>query len=411
MPALLQLYKNAYKGLSRETWFLSLVILINRSGTMVIPFMTMYATQKLGFSIAKAGFIMSFFGLGSIIGAFIGGKITDSIGYYKVQLFSLFAGGFMFITVGYLTTYVSLCIGILILSVVNESFRPANAAAVAAYSLPSNRTRSYSLNRLAINLGWAFGGSIGGFLAARSYHALFWVDGLTNIFAAILLMFVLNRPAEVKANLSKAKELNSLTVSSAYQDKEYLLFIGLTILFAFCFFQMFTMLPVFYKTQLHISENEIGLLMALNGLLIAFIEMVLVYNLERRNTPLKFISYGVWLVAISYVLFNLLQGRFMLALLSILVITAGEMFSMPFMNTYWISRSNDSNRGQYAALYSMSWATSQIAAPSIGGWIADTYSFKMLFWVLFFIAVIAGFGYTRLTSSSTPLPEEREVSP
>jgi predicted MFS family arabinose efflux permease len=131
MPALLQLYKSAYKGLSRETWFLSLVILINRSGTMVIPFMTMYATQKLGFTIAQAGFIMSFFGVGSIIGAFIGGKITDLIGYHKVQLFALFSGGVMFIIVGFLTTYISLCIGVLILSIVNESFRPANASAVA----------------------------------------------------------------------------------------------------------------------------------------------------------------------------------------------------------------------------------------------------------------------------------------
>ncbi len=376
---------------------------------MVIPFMTMYATQKLGFSIAQAGFLMSFFGLGSIIGAYAGGKITDAIGYHKVQLFSLVGGGIMFIIVGYLTAYVSLCIGILVLSIINESFRPANAAAVAAYSQPENRTRSYSLNRLAINLGWAFGGSIGGFLAARNYHALFWVDGLTNISAAVLLVMVLNKPAEAEANLLKAKEISTLTVSSAYKDRQYLGFIGLTILFAFCFFQMFTMLPVFYKTQLHISENEIGILMAINGLLIAFIEMVLVYNLERRNTPLKFISYGVWLVAVSYVLFNLLQGRFMLALLSILIITVGEMLSMPFMNTYWISRSSESNRGQYAALYSMSWATSQIAAPSIGGWIADTYSFNMLFWVLFVTAVITGFGYTRLTSPSVPLFKEREA--
>ena len=393
MSALLQLYKNAYKGLSRETWYLSLVILINRSGTMVIPFMTMYATQKLGFSIAKAGFLMSFFGIGSIIGSFFGGKITDAIGYQKVQLFALFGGGIMFITVGYLTAYLSLCIGILILSIVNESFRPANAAAVAAYSLPENRTRSYSLNRLAINLGWAFGGTIGGFLAARNYHALFWVDGLTNIAAAILLIIVLNKP---KTEKTEIKQINEEIILSAYRDKEYLGFIALTILFAFCFFQMFTMLPVFYKTELHISEDEIGILMAINGLLIAVVEMFLVYNLERKNKPLKFISYGVWLVAISYVLYNLLEGRFILALLSILIITLGEMLSMPFMNTYWISRSNDSNRGQYAALYSMSWATSQIAAPSVGGWIAGNYSFNMLFWVLFIVAGLSAIGYSFL---------------
>lgn len=343
---------------------------------------------------------MSFFGLGAIIGAFAGGKITDLIGYHKVQLFALFAGGIMFIVVGYLTTYVSLCIGILILSIVNESFRPANSSAVAAYSLPENRTRSYSLNRLAINLGWAFGGTIGGFLAGRNYHALFLVDGLTNISAGILLMFVLKERKVVNIGTAKSTQEAKPIVFSAYDDKKYLRFIGLTVLFAFCFFQMFTLLPVFYKTHLNLSENEIGLLMAVNGLLVAFIEMVLVYHLEQKKSPLKFISYGVWLVAISYLLYNLFEGGLLLALISVLIITAGEMLSMPFMNTYWISRSNDNNRGQYAALYSMSWATSQVAAPSIGGWIADDYSFNTLFWVLFIVASIAGFGYLKLTSRS-----------
>jgi predicted MFS family arabinose efflux permease len=157
MPSVVQLYKNAYNGLTRETWFLALVILINRSGTMVIPFLTMYATQKLGLSIVQAGFIMALFGAGSIVGAFIGGKVSDAIGFHFVQMIALLGGGIMYIVVGYLTSYVSLSIGIFFLSVINESFRPANSAATAYYSQSENRTRSFSLNRLAINLGWAFG--------------------------------------------------------------------------------------------------------------------------------------------------------------------------------------------------------------------------------------------------------------
>lgn len=403
MPSFFKLYKNAYKGLSKETWYLSLVILINRSGTMVLPFMTMYATRVLGFSIEQAGLIMAFFGVGSIIGAFIGGKITDAAGFHYVQLFALFGGGIMFITVGYLSNYFTLCAGVLVLSIVNDSFRPANAAAIAYYSVFENRTRSYSLNRLAINLGWAVGGTIGGFLASRNYHLLFWVDGLTNISAGFLLIFVLKRPAAIKTNLSKIKETLSLTVSSAYNDRPYLVFIFLTVLFGFCFFQTFTLLPVYYKTYLHISEDEIGLLMAVNGLLIAFIEMVLIYNLERAQKPLRFISYGALLVGISYVLFIAFHGEFLLAFISILFITIGEMLSMPFMNSYWISRSSDSNRGQYAALYTMAWGISQIAGPSVGGWIAGDYGFVMLFWVLFFISLIAGTGYYFLMKKPRPI--------
>ncbi len=399
MPSIIQLYKEAYKGLSRETWFLSLVILINRSGTMVVPFMTMYATQKRGFSITQAGFIMAMFGLGAVVGAFIGGKLTDKIGFYKIQLSALIGGGIMFITLGYLQSYIAICAGTFALSVINESFRPANATAVAFYSTPQNRTRSYSLNRLAINLGWAFGGALGGLLASYNYQLLFWVDGITNISAAILLFFVLPVPRQSSA---EAKEIKTeeLIQTSAYKDKHYILLILLTILFAFCFFQMFTILPVYFRQHLHLTERLIGLLMALNGIVIAFIEMVMVYNLEGKRSPLYYIKYGVLLVGISYVIFNLLHGQFLLALLSMLIITFGEMLSMPFMNSYWISRSYEHNRGQYAALYSMAWSTAQIAAPSIGGWIADTYSFSLLWWILFTITIIVSLGYFRLSKIS-----------
>ena len=119
------------------------------------------------------------------MGALIGGRITDKWGFYPQQVAALLLGGVMFIITGYLHTYLSLCIGVLILSICNESFRPANATAIAYYSTSDNRTRSYSLNRLAVNLGWAVGGALGGFLASTNYRLLFWVDGTTNIIAAL----------------------------------------------------------------------------------------------------------------------------------------------------------------------------------------------------------------------------------
>ena len=395
LTKVIQLYRNAYSGLSRQTWFLSLVILINRSGTMVIPFMTIYATQKLHYSLVQAGFIMALFGAGSIVGAYIGGRLTDKVGFYIIQLIALFGGGVMFIILGYLESYFALCAGAFSLSVINESFRPANSTAIAYYSQPENRTRSYSLNRLSINLGWAFGGAIGGFLAGHNYHLLFWVDGLTNISAAIMLLFVLPVPTGLKALVAQNKELSASGLS-AYKDKAYLSFIVLTVLFAFCFFQLFTILPVYLKTQLGLSEFLIGLLMAINGLIIAIVEMILVYTLEAKQKPFAFMRFGVWMVGLSYAVFNILSGHFMLALFSSLIITVGEMFAMPFMNSYWIGRSSEHNRGQYAALYTMAWGTAQIAAPSIGGFVADRYSYQTLWWLVFGVSIVAGWGYGKL---------------
>jgi predicted MFS family arabinose efflux permease len=389
----LQLYKNAYTGLSRNTWYLSLVMLINRSGTMVIPFMTIYCTQSLKFSITQAGSIMGLFGFGAIVGAMIGGRITDRFGFYPQQVASLLLGGIMFIVTGYQHTYASLAISTFMLSVCNESFRPANATAIAFYSKQENRTRSYSLNRLAINLGWAVGGALGGFLASVNYKLLFWVDGCTNIAAALLLLQLL---PYIKTGTRHLKEKHVVIKQPAYRDKIYLVFIVLTTLFAACFFQSFTILPVFYKTQWHFNEQFIGILMALNGVIIVLIEMILVYSLEGTKPLTTFIRTGVLLVGLSYAMLNIFPASGWAALLSIIIITIGEILSMPFMNSFWIKRTTETNRGQYAAMYTIAWSIAQIAGPTLGSQVVQQFSYVALLWVLFCICLLASLGFILL---------------
>jgi MFS family permease len=131
--ASVQLYRNAYSGLSRQMWWLALVMFINRSGTMVIPFLTVYLTSK-GYTLAQAGYVMAAFGCGSILGGYLGGRLTDRFGYYYVQVFSLLLNGILFIVLGQMQTLLQFMICIFVLSSLGESFRPANSAAVAAYS-------------------------------------------------------------------------------------------------------------------------------------------------------------------------------------------------------------------------------------------------------------------------------------
>lgn len=401
LKATAQLYKNAYLGLSRKTWLLSIVMLINRSGTMVIPFMTIYCTQQLHFSIPQAGFVMALFGAGAIVGAAIGGRITDRFGFYPLQVASLFSGGVMFIVTGYMHSYAALCISTFILSVCNESFRPANATAIAFYSKPENRTRSYSLNRLAINLGWAAGSALGGFLASKNYILLFWVDGCTNIAAGFLLLRLL--PYVKSGTKHIIPEKKEHTAAPAYKDNIYLLFIALTILFAACFFLMFTLTPVYYKTEWHLNEPFIGFLMALNGIIICIIEMALVFKLEGSKPHTFFIGRGVIIVGIGYVILNLLPSLKPVALLSITLITFGEILSMPFMNSFWVGRTSENNRGQYAAMYTIAWSIAQIAAPSLGSLLADSKGFDTLWYTVFFICAIAGIGFLLLGSQQKKL--------
>ncbi|QKJ30072.1 MFS transporter [Mucilaginibacter mali] len=389
----IQLYKQAYSGLSINSWYLSLVILINRSGTMVIPFMTIYCTQQLHFTIVQAGYILGIFGLGSISGAFLGGKLTDKYGFYDVQVGALLLGGLLFITLGFQRTFPTLAAFTFILSLCNEAFRPANSTAIAYHSSPENKTRSYSLNRLAINLGWSVGGAIGGFLASINYHLLFWVDGCTNILAAIFLLKLLPRSGFTKTTKVVSGE-NIPT--SAYRDKIYLAFIAMAILYATCFFQLFTIQPLFYKTEWHYSERFIGGLMALNGILIALFEMVIISNLEGKRHPLRYIIIGVMVTGIAFLSLNLLPPVVWSGIVVLVVITVGEMMSMPFMNAFWIVRTSEHNRGQYAALYSMCWSMAQILAPTVGSQIILYGHFTALWWVLASMCLISACGFTVL---------------
>ncbi len=392
----IQLYKKAYSGLSLNSWYLCLVMFINRSGTMVVPFMTIYCHKVLHFTLPQSGYIMGFFGAGSIVGALIGGKITDKHGFYYVQIFALLSGGLLFILLGFQETFITLGIGSFVLSVCNESFRPANSAAIVHYSTDENKTRSNSLNRLAVNLGWIFGGMLGGTLAAINYHLLFWVDGCTNILAALLLLKLIPASNVIKTIKNKI----NVDGSPAYKDKVYLIFIGFVILFATCFFQIFTMQPLYYKTQWQFSELFIGLLMGVNGLLIVMFEMVIIHNLEGKKHPLQYICAGVLMTGIGFVLLNFLPAAYYAAIIVLIFITIGEILAMPFMNSFWIMRTTSGNRGSYAALYTTAWSAAQIMAPIIGGLAISFVSFSLLWWITGAICLCASIGFMMLYRSN-----------
>ena len=394
LSATARTYRNAYSGLSRSTWLLSFVMLINRSGTMVVPFMTLYLTSpEMGYSISQAGFVFGLFGAGAFSGAWLGGRMTDKFGFYPVQLITLLGGGILFIVLCQMKSYSLICIFTFAVSFVNEAFRPANSTAIAFYSKEENRTRSYALNRLAINIGWALGVAMGGLIADYNYELLFWVDGFTNIGAA-LVMWLFLKPVDYKP--AHHKVIAGKPQISAYRDNVYLVFIVVTMLFAACFFQIFTNLPVYFRKELHFSESYIGLVMSINGIIIALVEMVLVYKMESKGKNGLLITVGVALVGISFLMLNLPGMGALLAFCMILVVTFGEIFSMPFMNTYWISRTQPSNRGEYAALYTMAWSAAQCLGPMLGAQIADHSGFRSLWWMVGGLALVASFCFFRI---------------
>ncbi|SIN87070.1 MFS transporter [Chitinophaga niabensis] len=390
----LSLYKSAYGGISKPIWWLASVLLINRSGTMVIPFLTVYLTFELHFPLEQAGFTITVYGIGAIAGAVLGGKLSDKLGFYPIQFWSLVLNGVMFIVLGQMRTFPQFVVTIFILGMVGEGFRPANAAAVVHYSDESSRLRSYSLIRLAVNMGWAVGPAVGGLLASFNYRLLFWADGLTCIAAALLLRAVL-KPVHGPVKKEVKKEVVKGN-GSAYRDGRYIFFIILVMLNGVCLFQMFNIVPVFFKEKFLMSEAMIGLSMSVNGVAIALFEMILVYKLENKRPDVLYIGYGVIMMGFSYLLFNIFPPYVFVAFIYALSFTLAEMLTMPFMNNFWIHRSQDHNRGEYAGLYTVAYCVSTIVAPTLGAYVVRHLGYTNWWYTVAAICVLTFFGFRLL---------------
>lgn len=382
-------YKNSFRGLSTEVWWLALITFINRAGTMVLPFLTLYLTKELQFTLAQVGWIMSIFGLGSLIGSWLGGKLTDKIGFYSVMFWSLFISGLMLISLQFVKSFIGFSISIFITMLIADMFRPATYVAVKAYSKPENQTRTLTLVRLAVNLGFTFGPFLGGIIISLlSYKGLFWVDGLTCIIAILLFRKVLKNKSIVKKSSEEITDANS---KSVYTDKPFWLLLIIVFIMALIFFQLFTTMPIYYRDVYGLSELQIGLFMALNGGLIFIFEMPLIHKLEEKSiNKVKMITVGLVLFALSFFVLITMQWIGIL-FVSMILISFGEMLGFPFTNTFAISRATKGKEGKFMALFTMAFALAHIFSAKLGMFIIDVADFNANWILMSLLGILAVF--------------------
>lgn len=394
-------WRSSYTGIPRTIWFLSLVSLVNRCGSMVIAFITIYLTQHLHFSIREAGYVMGFFGAGAMVGAFAGGRLTDRIGYYGVQLWSLILNGVMLLILMTVRDFWPMCVAVFLLSTISEVFRPANSVAIARHSTAETRTRSISLYRMSVNLGWTVAPVFGGLLVALGWQWLFWVDGLTCIFAALMLRRLLSPKAPENAPHEAGEAASAAAVSSPYRNRPFLWFVFLTMLNAIVFMQILWTVPVFWKEDFQWTEAHIGLVTALNGLLVFLVEMPLIHRLDGRRHQLEYVRIGLLLYALSYLAFNMPLGHFGSALIFVIAISFGEMFVMPFSSNFVFGKSAGVRQGQYMALYTMAYSIANILAPLFGTQIIAAWGYSSLWYLLAVLAGITWIGFWMLGRNET----------
>lgn len=383
-------YISNFQGFSREIWILTLVTFINRAGTMVLPFLSKYLNEDLHFPLSQVGTIMVFFGCGSMLGSWLGGKLSDTIGFYKIMIFSLLVSGLMFFGLQFITSFYGLCIGVFLIMTVSDMFRPAMFVSLGAYAKPENRTRALTLVRLAINLGFAAGPALGGLIIMGiGYKGLFWVDGLTCIIA--ILIFWVKVKEKKKSTYLDKNQPGDVLVQSVFKDKIYWLFLATSLIVGIMFFQLFTTIPLYHSKQFGLSEFQTGLLLTLNGVLVFFLEMPIVNYIEKnKKDKLKVVITGTLLMAISLLLMlvNTWAG---ILIIMMFFMSFAEMFNFPFSNAFAMSRAPKHQQGRYMAIFTMSYSLAHILSAKIGMTIVEAYGYQANWLFMGLLGIIGTF--------------------
>lgn len=369
-------------------------MLINRTGSMVIPFLGMYMSSELLFSKTQVGLVLGCFGLGSVCGSWFGGWLTDRLGNFKVQAWSLILTIPLFLLVPYFRTFESLALMIFVLTFVSDIFRPANSVSVAKYAKPENITRAYSLNRMAVNLGFSIGPALGGFLATISYDWIFYGNALAaGVAAVVFIYFFKNKVGHQPLEKSdKAALEDQKPQRGAYTDGLFIVFNIFCCLFSMAFFQLLGTLPLFYKDIHGMKANEIGLLLGFSGFVIVLFEMVLVHLVEHRFTVRQIMLCGTAIAGLSYWMLNLDFGLVWLYL-AMFILSLGEMLTLPFTATIAIHRASSTNQGAYMGFNSLAFAAANIVSPFLGTYTAEHFGYNTLWTITGCMLITSSLGF------------------
>ncbi|WP_020568448.1 MFS transporter [Neolewinella persica] len=381
------LYVKAFTGLPRRVWLLSLVMLVNRSGAMVVAFLSVYLIDKQGFEPTKAGYVMAAFGAGGVLGNYFGGLLNDRFGSWHIQFFSLIGAGILNIMLGQVTEFWALCFFAFMISLVADAFRPANRAALSIYSPPDRLTQSYGLQRMAVNLGFSIGPALGGYLIYNyGFELMFWGDGLTFLLAAAVFYFALPpdetaKPLVARPNKRQLGEevidapLPAPASPPAHKQFWLVAFVIANTAIIVCFFQLFSTFGVYLKSS-GFDERALGWLFTLSGVLIVATEMPVLYVVERRYRPIPTMLVGSGLIVFAYLTLPLMVSiSFFAILVMVLILTMGEILYMPFTNTYVARHAPAARRGEYLGLLSSSYSFAFVITPLIGFGVAEHYGY------------------------------------
>ena len=339
-------------------WVLFAGMFVNKFGTFVVPFFTLYLTGK-GYSLSDAGITLAAYGVGNFIASGYGGYLADRIGRRKTIVLSMAGGAACMLSLAAADTFITLVVLAAFAGFTAELYRPAASALVIDLVPSEHRVTAFAVYRLCFNAGWAFGPAAAGLLAKHSYLYLFIGEALTCAIFGVIAWFFL--PRGVLA--SPASYGWGAAFHAIRNDRVFLLMLSTYLAIGFVFFQMMSSYGAFTKS-LGFDERIYGFLLALNGVIIVLFELPLTV-VTRKLHPARVLAVGYGLVGIGAFLTMFATTIPGLAACCV-IFTLGEIISMPIAVAYVSQLAPDDMRGRYMGAVGLTWATGLTLAPMIG---------------------------------------------
>ena len=392
------------RGLPRPFWVLWCGMLVNRSGSFVVPFLAIYLTQGRGLSAAQAGIVASLYGAGAAVASPLGGYLADHVGRRATLMGALALGGLGMIALGFARDIAVIAPACFAVAMVGEAYRPAMQAAVADLVPPAERPRAFGLVYWVINLGFSIGLTVGGALASASFLWLFVGDGLTSIAFAFIVWRAVpeTRPAHVEGGKPRAGLVGGF--AAPYRDRPFALFVLLSFMLLLVFMQHFTTLPLDMAAH-GVTRAQLGLILALNGILIVLVQPFVAARLARFNRS-RTIAGGAALFGLGFGL-NAFARSVPLYALGVIVWTLGEMAVLPIANAVVADVAIPEMRGRYQGAYGITFGLASLAAPLIGTAVLQRWGSPALWWGCLVMGLLVAAGHLVLAPALTRLREER----
>jgi MFS family permease len=378
-------FKYTVASFPQQFWLIVIGVFISSSGSSLIwPFQLVYVSGKLETNLTTTATLITISSFTGMLISLLGGSIVDRYGRKPAMVFSQIIHGLAYILMSQATTYVSFLIPMTLMGITMPFYSIGSDAMIADMVDRDKLPTAYTILRMANNAGIAIGPAFGGLLISKSYELAFYSASTLMVFYGILLLFLSKETLKHSSKQVQPEKL--LQTIKGYQrvfkDSSYITFIFAITLGMIAPLLMWTLLAVYTKANYNLQEAQYSWIPVTNALMCVFVQY-LVTQYTRKHHQRTMIALGMLVYAIG-VGSVALMSNFAGFLVSMVILTFGELILIPTATAFAAGRAPDEYRGRYMSLYWLTWGFARAIAPIIGGVVNDVIAPKAI-WVIGFI--------------------------